>query len=75
MFHNLKSQGTLDNSTLNTTIYKIEILNKNILYVTHQVDKLVVMVKGLQNVLALQKQVDDYFDEKDEDTAEQVPPE
>ncbi len=44
--------------------YQFEIMNKNILYVTHQVDKILIIVRGLENVLALQKQVDDYFEAK-----------
>ncbi len=41
MFHNLKSQRTLDNSTLNRTIIdKLTVMSKNILYITHAVDRL-----------------------------------
>ncbi len=42
--------------------YEFHILNKNILYITHEVDKIKIIVIGLKNVMALQKQVDDYFD-------------
>ncbi len=38
MFHNLKSQRTLDNSTYNLTLNKIILLNKNVLFITHQMD-------------------------------------
>ncbi len=42
---------------------KIDIINKNILYLTHEVDKCVVLLKKLENSANLQKQVDDYFED------------
>ncbi len=60
MFHNLKSQGTLDNSTLDL---KLEIMNKNILYLTHEMDKCVRMLRMLTTDDKLQEQVDKYFEE------------
>ncbi len=60
MFHNLKSQRTLDNSTLN-----LRILNQNILYVTREVDKILKVVESLRIAQSNQQQVDEYF-EKDE---------
>ncbi len=74
MFHSLKSQGTLDNSTL--TLNKFDILNKNILYITHQVDKCFGMLTELTGLLEterkLQKQVDDFYETSPQtDTDEQ----
>ncbi len=56
MFHKLKSQGTLVNSTLNLTI-----VNRNILYLTHEIDKCVAMLRRMELDQHLQKQVDEYF--------------
>ncbi len=44
---------------------QLDTINKNILYCTHELDKLVVKVGTIQSALALQKQVDDYFDDKE----------
>ncbi len=41
---------------------QIRILNGNILYITHEVDKLMVILRGIQANNGLQKQVDQYFD-------------
>ncbi len=49
---------------------KLDILNKNILYVTHEVDKIKKIVTGLQTDIALQKQVTEYFEEDDKDIPE-----
>ncbi len=56
MFHKLKSQRTLISSTLN-----LDILNKNILYLTHEVDKCVSMLRRMELDSHLQKQVDDFY--------------
>ncbi len=58
MFHNLKSHGTLDNSTLD-----LRILNQNILYITRQVDTLLKLLTSLKSDINIQKQADDYYDE------------
>ncbi len=58
MFHYSKSPGTFNNSPL-----KLETLMKNVLYLTHEVDKCVRMLKELTNSQNLQRQVDEYFDE------------
>ncbi len=42
---------------------KLDLINKNILYLTHEVDKCVSLLKLLQTNFELQKQVDDYFEE------------
>ncbi len=47
MFHHLKSQRTLDNSTSDLTLNKIEILNQNVLYTTRQLDSVVKRITDL----------------------------
>ncbi len=66
MFYNLKSRETLDSKPSNMTFSKIEILNKNILYLTHTVDKCLVLLKDLTHDVDLQKQVDEYFEDDKE---------
>ncbi len=46
---------------------QLDILNKNVLYVTHECDKILKIVKILETNLNLQKQVDEYFGDKAED--------
>ncbi len=66
MFHNFKSRGTFNSSTLNLTV-----LNQNILYLTHKVDKCVSMLRRLELDHKLQNQVDSYFDEDKENIPEE----
>ncbi len=40
---------------------KLDIINKNLLYLTHEVDKCVALLKQLKNQTELQTQVDDYY--------------
>ncbi len=61
MFHNLKSQRTLDNSTVT-----LDNLNKNLLYVTHRVDAIYKEIHSLKIALALEKQASEYLDEYQE---------
>ncbi len=42
---------------------QIGILMANVLYITHEVDKIKKIVTKLENSLNLQKQVDEYFEE------------
>ncbi len=42
-----------------------ETIQKNVLYITYRVDKLLVEVGHLKTSAGLQTQVDDYFDEKE----------
>ncbi len=76
MFYNLKSRETLDSKPPSLTI-----LNKNILYLTHTMDKCLVVLKELQHDNHLQKQVDEYFEEgaehgiEDTRTSHQTDPE
>ncbi len=46
---------------------KLEILNQNVLYITHRIDIVNKLVKELQTNNSLQKQVDEYFQETPED--------
>ncbi len=48
-------------------VSKIEIINKNLIYLTYQTDKILKLVHEIQTNNGLQKQVDDYFDEDDTD--------
>ncbi len=50
---------------------KLEIINKNILYITHECDKILKIVRALETSSNLQKQVDEYFEED----AEHIPEE
>ncbi len=54
-------------------INKLEILNKNILYLTHEVDKCVTMLTQLKVNQNLQRQVDQYFDEAPVEDTEHIP--
>ncbi len=45
---------------------KLDIINKNILYITHMQDKIYKVVNGLSTDLQLQEQVDKYFDKDGE---------
>ncbi len=71
MFYNLKSRETLDSKPLQTDV-SMEIVNKNILYLTHTMDKCLVVLKEIQHDNHLQKQVDDYFEEDDKEHIPEV---
>ncbi len=42
---------------------QLDIVNKNVLYITHECDKILKLVKRLETSQNLQKQVDEFFDE------------
>ncbi len=42
---------------------KLDILNKNLLYITHECDKILKIVKKLEHDKTLQDTVDKYFEE------------
>ncbi len=48
----------------------LEILMKNVLYITHEVDQIKKLVNSLNNSTNLQKQVDEYFTEDSKDIPE-----
>ncbi len=50
---------------------KLDILNKNMLYSTHQLDKILKLIKTLTTDKDLQNTVDKYFD-RDEETSPQT---
>ncbi len=50
---------------------QIRILNQNILYLTHQLDKCLYILKEMQTDKGLQKQVDEYFSEDSEHIPEE----
>ncbi len=54
------------------TVSKLDIINSNLLYLTHEIDQIKKIVMQLQNNLGLQKQVDDYFEDE---TSPQTDPE
>ncbi len=47
---------------------KLDILNKNVLYITHMQDKILKLLKSFIADDHTQKQVDDYFDETSHQT-------
>lgn len=49
---------------------QLDILNKNILYCTHELDKIKKIVTSLETSQNLQKQVDEYFEEDKSDIPE-----
>ncbi len=49
---------------LNSSQNKLDIINKNILYLTHEVDKCVAMLRRMEVDGKLQKQVTEYFDDE-----------
>ncbi len=62
MFNKLKSNES-DFSSLQHDPF-LDLMNKNILYLTHTLDKCLLVLKKLEVDTGLQKQVDEYF-EKD----------
>ncbi len=54
-----KSQGLIKNSSIQQRLY---LMNNNILYITHELDKCNKMLKSLTVNKDLQEQVDKYFD-------------
>ncbi len=52
---------------------KLNVLNKNVLYITYMQDKILKIVNKIDTDKGLQKQVDDYFEDDAEEKAEQVP--
>ncbi len=48
----------------------VDILMKNVLYITHELDHVKKIVNEMKNSLDLQKQVDEFFEEDRKDTPE-----
>ncbi len=49
---------------------ELKLVNSNVLYCTHELDKIKKIVEKLQTDHGLQKQVDEYFEEDTEDIPE-----
>ncbi len=60
MFNNYKSPETFNSKTFEV---KLEILNSNVLYITHEIDQIKKICIQIVNSDKLQKQVDEYFEE------------
>ncbi len=52
----------------------LNILMKNMLYCTHQIDKCLLVLRKLETDAGTQKQVDDYFNDKDSEQEEDKEP-
>ncbi len=64
-----------DESDLQKMFQSIETIQKNVLYCTYRIDKILKYVSEDKHDKSLQTQVDEYFEEDAEEKAEQVPPE
>ncbi len=60
MFKNYKSPETFNLKTLED---KLQVMNSNILYITHEIDQVKKIVIELELNKRLQRQVDEYMDE------------
>ncbi len=60
---NLKFKSTPADLKFKTQFPILDIINGNLLYLTHEIDQIKKIVINLQNSQNLQKQVDDYFEE------------
>ncbi len=58
-------------SDLQKMFQSIETIQKNVLYCTYRIDKILKLVTSLQTDTGLQKQVDDYFDDE---SSQNTPP-
>ncbi len=71
MFNKLKSSEP-DFSSLVHDPY-LDIINKNILYLTHTMDKCLAVLKRLETDAKLQKKVNEYFEPPLEDMTKTIP--
>ncbi len=62
-------------SKLDKLEIKLNVLSKNVLYITYMEDKILKTLNKIDTDKGLQKQVDEYFEEDAEEKAEQVPEE
>ncbi len=69
-FYNLSPPADF-NSKFQT---QIDILMKNVLYITHEVDKIKKLVNKIDVNTSLQTQVDDYFDKTEEESFSETSP-
>ncbi len=54
------------------TISKLDIINSNLLYLTHELDQVKKIVTTIYNSSKLQKQVDEYFEDETSPQTESV---
>ncbi len=50
---------------------QLRILNGNILYISHEIDKLMTITRGIQTNLDLKQQTLEYYDEPEDSTQEE----
>ncbi len=62
MFKNYKSPETFNLKDIES---KLDIMNSNTLYITHEIDQIKKIVIQIINATKLQKQVDDYFEDSE----------
>ncbi len=67
-FHNLSPREDF-NSKFQSDLL---LINKNILYITHEVDQIKRIVQSLENATKLQTQVDDFYNSEDSAQEETV---
>ncbi len=60
-------------SDLQKMFQSIETIQKNVLYMSYRIDTVLKCVSENKHDKSLQKQVDEYFEEDAEDTAEHIP--
>ncbi len=53
---------------------QLDILMKNVLYITHECDKIKKLVNKIDVNTSLQTQVDDYFDKNEEESFKETSP-
>ncbi len=51
---------------------QLTVISGNVLYITHQIDKILKIINKLEVDKGLQKQVDQYFDEDSDETSPQT---
>jgi len=68
---NLKFKSTEADLKFKTQINRLDVMAGNILYMTNEMDHIKKIVIEIKNSLALQKQVDDYFEDNPDPTPEQ----
>ncbi len=59
---NLKFKSSEPDLKFKTQINKLDVMASNILYLTHEVDKLRALMIKMSRDLAVQKQVDDFYE-------------
>ncbi len=60
-------------SKLDKLKFQLDVISKNVLYITYIQDKILKTLSKMEVDKGLQKQVDEYFEDDAEEKAEQVP--